>query len=92
MDFIRTNSFKQEALKHGALKHGAPIRIKSDWCDDFIPAIYLGNSTVIVGWIDVWIPEGYGFHGYSSRDRFYEFTWEDEVKYNILQLFKDRAF
>jgi len=87
MDFIRTNS-----LEPGALEPGAPIRIKSDWCDDFIPAIYLGNSTVIAGWIDVWIPEGYGFHGYSSRDRFYEFTWNGEVKRNILQLFNDRLF
>ena len=66
-------------------KIGTPIRIINGWCDDFIPAIYLRQSTIIPGWIDVWIPEGYGSCGYSTRDRIYAFTWNDDVKFNVLQ-------
>jgi hypothetical protein len=64
------------------------INISNYWGNKIIPAIFLGNDTVLVGRYSVWIPNGYdnGAGGYSSRapNDVSAFTGTAEEKADVL--------
>ena len=64
------------------------INISNYRGNKIIPAIFIGNDTVLVGRYSVWIPNGYdnGAGGYSSRspNDVFAFTGTVGVKADVL--------